>query len=125
MREITLSISGAFIVNQRGGKKGKDKNKDMMVLVNERLVEINTSISTLTGSIKDMDKPIEELESKGDMEELSVKMQAAMNSIVADINKEIQTFCASKDGKLQACKAEVEAFKAKVGDCKAEVEARS
>ena len=35
--------------NVQGGKKGKDKNKDLAVLVDERLMEINNSMATLTG----------------------------------------------------------------------------
>ena len=42
------------------------------------------------GRIDDLDKHIEELEVKGDMEKLCGKMQVAVNSIVTDFNKEIQ-----------------------------------
>jgi len=52
---------------QQGGKKGRDKNKDVMTFVDERLVEINTTMSALTGKVDDMDKRIEELESEGDV----------------------------------------------------------
>jgi len=45
------SASEAATGNQEGGKKGKgkDKNKDWSVLVDERLLEINDSVATLTG----------------------------------------------------------------------------
>jgi len=64
-----------------------------------------------------MDKCVEELKSIGDMEELRGKMQAAMKTMAADINKKIISFQASdsvKDGELQACKVEVEAWKVEV-----------
>jgi len=54
---------------QQGGKKGKGKaNKDMMGLMEERLDEVNSSMSSLTGRIEDMEKRIEELEFKVDMD---------------------------------------------------------
>jgi len=40
---------------QQAGKKGKDKNKDVMGLVDEKLAEINNTMSTLTGKMDDMD----------------------------------------------------------------------
>ena len=55
---------------QQSGKKGKDKSKDMVALVEQRLVEIRNTISALIGRIDDMDKCIEELEVEGDMKEL-------------------------------------------------------
>jgi len=55
---------------QQGGKKSKDKNKDLSVLVDENLVEINHSMSDLTGRVDDVEKRIEELKSMGDFEEL-------------------------------------------------------
>ena len=60
---------------QQGGKKGKDKNKDLSVLVDDKLAEINHSMSTLTGKVDDMEKRIEELESMGDIEEFRAEMQ--------------------------------------------------
>jgi len=55
---------------QQGGKKGKDKNKDLAFLVDDKLTEVNNSIITLTGRVDEMEKRIEELESEGDLEEL-------------------------------------------------------
>lgn len=104
---------------QQGGKKGKDKNKDVMGLIEEWLVEINATMLALTGWVDDMDKRIEELKSEGDMEEFRGEMQIAMASVMADFKKELQALQASevaKDGKLQACKAKDKA-------CKVEVEA--
>jgi len=74
---------------QQGGKKGKYKNKDVVALVEERLAEINITIAALTGGVDDMDKCIEELQSKADMEELRGEMQAVVNSVVADFNMEV------------------------------------
>jgi len=42
-------------------KKGKDKNKDMTILVEERLIEINTFVSALIDIVDDMAKRIGEL----------------------------------------------------------------
>jgi len=56
--------------NLQGGKKVKDKNKDLAVLVDERLAEINNSVATLSGKLDDMEKHLEQLESTGDFEEL-------------------------------------------------------
>jgi len=44
-----------------------------MVLIKERLADINYSISTLTGMIEDKNKCIKELELDGDLEELRVR----------------------------------------------------
>jgi len=60
---------------QQGGKKSKDKTKDLMVLVEDRLAEFTNSMSALTGRVEDMDKYIEELEIIGDWDELHGEMQ--------------------------------------------------
>lgn len=75
---------------QQGDKKGKDKTKDVMVLMEDRLAKFTSTISTLTDRVDDMNKRIEELESIGDLDELSGEMQTAMSSVVATVNKEIQ-----------------------------------
>ena len=54
------SASEASTCNQQDEKKGKDKNKDFSILVDERLAEINNSMATLTRRVDDMDKHIEE-----------------------------------------------------------------
>jgi len=46
----------------------------------ERLPEINTSMLALTNRVNDIDKRIEELEFKGDMDKLHGEMQAAVSS---------------------------------------------
>jgi len=43
--------------------------------VDERLAEINNSISTLKGGVDNMDKCIEELESMGNFDKLHLEMQ--------------------------------------------------
>ena len=60
-----------------------------MDLVEERLSEINNTVSVLTGRVDDMDRRIEELEYERDMEELYGEMQMAMTSVVADFRKEL------------------------------------
>ena len=50
---------------QQGGKKGKDKNKDLAVLVDDKLTEVNNSIITLTGRMDEMKTRIKELEFEG------------------------------------------------------------
>jgi len=50
---------------QQGGSKGNDKNKDVMALVEVRLIEINTTSSTLMDMVDDMNKYIKELEYEG------------------------------------------------------------
>ena len=59
---------------QQAAKKGKDKDKDVVVHIWERLEKNNTTMSALTGRIYGMNKCIEELESKGDIEELLREM---------------------------------------------------
>ena len=61
--EITSSTSEASTGNQQGGKKRKDKIKDLAILVNDKLAEVNDSMITLTGRVDEMEKRIEELES--------------------------------------------------------------
>jgi len=48
---------------QQGGKKGNDKNKrkDLVVLTDERLAEINNFMTILTGKVDDMEKCLKEL----------------------------------------------------------------
>ena len=95
-------------------KKGKDKNKDLMVLVYERLTEIDNSIATLTGRVDDLEKHLEELESMGDFEELHGEVQVAVNSVVVNVNKEVQAFRvseATQKEELKTCRAKVEACK--------------
>ena len=102
---------------QQGGKKGKDKNKDLAVLVDDKVAEVNDSIITLTGRVDEMEKHIEEFESDGDLEELRGEIQVAVNSIVADVNKEVQAFQASEatqGEELKACRVKIEAYKTRV-----------
>lgn len=84
LRKTISSASESSTGNQQGGKKGKGKgkNKNAMGLVEELLVEINSTMSALTGRVDDMDKRLEELESKGDIEKLRREMQATINSVV-------------------------------------------
>ena len=49
-------------------------------------------MSSLGGRVDNMEKCIEKLEFKGDMEDLRGEMQAVANSVVVDFNKEIQAF---------------------------------
>jgi len=88
---------------QQGGKQGKDKNKDLVVLVYKRLVEINNCMPTLTGRVGDMEKNLEKLKSMGAFRELHGEVQVSVNSMMADVNKEIQALKASeaiKDAKI-------------------------
>jgi len=70
---MALSVTDAGN-SQQGGKKGKDKNKDWSVLVDDKLAEINHSLSDITGRADDMEKRIEELESMGNFEEFRAEM---------------------------------------------------
>jgi len=105
---------------QQAGKKGKDKNKGLSVLVDDKLVEIKHSMSNLTGRVDDIEKCIEELESTGDIEEFRVKMREAVKSLASNVNEEVQALW---DGELQAYKAEVVASKSEIEAYKARVEA--
>jgi len=40
---------------QQGGKKGKDKNKDVKGLIQGQLAKISNTMSTLIGKVDDMD----------------------------------------------------------------------
>ena len=106
---------------QQGGKKGKDKNKDVVALVDEKLAEINSSMSALTERVDDMDRRLEELESEGDMEGLCGEVKAAMISVGDEFRKELHALQASKAFKDDELKVEVEACKAEVEACKATV----
>jgi len=73
--------------------------------VDERLIEINSSMAILMGRVDDIEKHCEEFESIGAFEELHGEVQTIVNSVVADVNKEIQalkTSKAAKDAKIQA-----------------------
>ena len=52
----------------------------------ERLAEINNSMATLRGTVDDMEKHLEKLGSMGDFEELRGEVQAAVNSMVINVN---------------------------------------
>jgi len=108
---------------QWGGKKGKDKNKDLSVLVVDKLTEINHSMSDLMGRVDDMEKCIEDLESTGDLKEFRMEMQKVVKSLASNVNEEVQTLWASKEAKLQACRAELAAYKDEVDAHKARIEA--
>jgi len=87
-----------------------------MDLVQGRLTEINISISTLSGWVN-MDKHIEELQFKGDMQMLGEEMWAVVNSAMIDFDKEIQGLKATvvyMDDELQACRDEIEAYKVRI-----------
>ena len=64
--------------------KGKDKTKDVTVLVEDRLAEFTNFMPTLMGRVEDIDKHIEELESTGNMDGLRGEIQAAISSMVGD-----------------------------------------
>ena len=85
-----MASSVADANSQQGGKKGKDKNKDFVGHVKERLVEVNNTMSAPTGMVDNMDRGIEGLESEGDIEELRGEMQTAMTSVVTNFKGEIQ-----------------------------------
>jgi len=62
------------------GKKDKDKNKNVVPFMEERLREINTSMFALIGRTDDdMYKRIEELEYAGHMKKLHGKIQEVEN----------------------------------------------
>ena len=75
--------------NPQQEKKSKDKNKELSVLIDDRLAEINDSIITLTGRVDEMEKRIKELESEGDVKELRGEMQVAVNSMAANVTKDV------------------------------------
>ena len=83
-------------VNPQGGKKCKDKNKDLAVLVDERLVEINNSMAALMDRMDNIEKHLEELEFIRDFKVLRGEVQVAVNAMVADVNKEIHALWASE-----------------------------
>ena len=74
---------------QQGGKKGKDKNNDMMDLVEERLAEINTTMSALIGMVDDMDRRMEARVRWGHGR-ASWGDTMVMTSVVANFKKELQ-----------------------------------
>ena len=81
---------------QQGGKKGKEKAKDVMALMENRLAKLKPSMSTLMGRTEAMEKHIEELESMVDMKELCGEMQGEINSVVVNASKEIKFLRASE-----------------------------
>jgi len=113
------SASEASTGNQQGRKKSKDKNKELAVLVDEKVAEIDDSIITLTDRVDEMEKRIEELKSEGDVEELRWEMQVAVNSMATNVTKDDQALRASQD----VCKAELEFYKVKVEAYSARTEA--
>ena len=75
---------------QQAGKKGKDKNKGLSVLVDDKLVEIKHSMSNLTGRVDDIEKRIKKLESTRDLEEFRAEMQEAVKFLASNVNEEVQ-----------------------------------
>jgi len=63
-----MASSVTYAVNPQGGKKSKDKIKDLTVLVDERLIEIANSMATLAGKVDHIEKYLDELESTRDFE---------------------------------------------------------
>ena len=64
--EIIIASSVTEVsIPQQGGKKGNDKNKDVMALVEEKLGD--ATMTALTGRVEDMDQCIEQFESIKDM----------------------------------------------------------
>ena len=62
----------------------------MAVLVDDKVAEINDSIITLTGGVDEMEKRIElEFEFERDIEELREEMQMVVNSMVANVTKDV------------------------------------
>lgn len=55
---------------QQATKKSKEKNKDLVAFLEERLAEINATIFAIMGRVEDVEKRIEELESMEDPKEL-------------------------------------------------------
>jgi len=105
-----MALSVTDVNRQRDGKKGKNKNKDIMGIAKEWLAKINTTMSALTGRVDDKDRHIEELESERDVEELRGEKQTTMTSMVPDFKKELQVLQASEAAKgceFQAYKTEV------------------
>jgi len=84
LRKTISSPSETSTGNQQGGKKGKGKNQNTLGLVEELLVEINSTMSALACRVDDMHKRLEELESKGDIEKLHREMQATIKNSVVD-----------------------------------------
>jgi len=85
-----------------------------VILVEERLIEINNSKATLVGRVDDIEKCLEELGSMRDFKELRGEVQAVVNSVVADVNKKIQALKASeaaKDAKIYAYEAGLKPWK--------------
>ena len=80
----------------------------MSVLVDDRLTEINDFIVTITSRVDKMEKRIKELEFKGDVEELRGEMQVAVNSMTANVTKNVEAFMAkveALENQLQMCMA--------------------
>ena len=85
--------------------------------MDERLTEINKSMTTLTGRVDDMNKFLKEMESMGDFKLLRGEVQAKVKSMVANVNNEIEALKASeaaKDAKIQAHEARMEALEAQL-----------
>jgi len=62
----------------------------LAVLVDDKVAEINDSIITLTGGVDEMEKRIElEFEFERDIEELREEMQMVVNSMVANVTKDV------------------------------------
>jgi len=91
-----MALSMNDVDNPQGEKKGKDKNKDLAVFVDERLVGINNPMATLTTRVDDMNKHLEERESMGDFDSASRRGASDGELVIADVNKELQALWASE-----------------------------
>jgi len=115
-----------MLVTHKVGRRARTRTRDLAVFVDETLAELTNSMATLTGRVDDMEKHLKELESTEDFEELRGKMRAAINSVVVNVNQEVQALRASEvaQEERKSCRAEMEAYKTRVEALEAQLKVR-
>eukprot|EP00257_Ricinus_communis_P019332 XP_015578290.1 uncharacterized protein LOC107261709 [Ricinus communis] len=89
------------------GKGRRDKSRDVIGAMEERLVRVETTMSDWGDKIEDMDLRIEKLESKGDDGELREEMQGALNVLADNLSRDNEALkkllvqCLEKVDKLE------------------------
>ncbi|XP_048231260.1 uncharacterized protein LOC125370291 [Ricinus communis] len=89
------------------GKGRRDKSRDVIGEMEERLVKVETTMSDWGDKIEDMDLRIEKLESKGDDGELREEMQGALNVLADNLSRDNEALkkllvqCLEKVDKLE------------------------
>ncbi|XP_048225870.1 uncharacterized protein LOC125368649 [Ricinus communis] len=100
---------------KESGKGRRDKSRDMIGAMEERIVKVETAMSNWCDKIEDMDLRIEKLESKEDDGELRGEMQGALNVLADNLARDNEAL----KKLLAQCVEKFDKLKVKLNLCKA------